>query len=138
MAAAGIEGEIALVRVADANEAAGRRFLGPPSVRVDGEDVRATGQHDRAGGPRALEHAAAAGQRPERGGDPACRGRHETGCDGRSRDRSALLGHDGPHPRVDEALEAVGSGGQGVELQALAGGDEAEVADWLCRRGSGR
>ena len=39
MAAAGAEGEVELVRIACADEAQRQRFLGSPSVRVDGEVV---------------------------------------------------------------------------------------------------
>jgi hypothetical protein len=39
---------------------------------------------------------------------------------------------------MDEAFEAVGSGGQGIELQTLTRGEEPEVADRLRRRGSRR
>jgi hypothetical protein len=39
MAAAGVVGEVELVRIADADEAQRQRFLGSPSVRVDGEDI---------------------------------------------------------------------------------------------------
>ena len=39
MTAAGVVGEVELVHVASADEARRHRFLGSPSVRVDGEDV---------------------------------------------------------------------------------------------------
>ena len=39
MTAAGVVGEVELVRIAGADEAQRHRFLGSPSVRVDGEDI---------------------------------------------------------------------------------------------------
>ncbi len=39
MAETGVEGEVAPIRVTDAEDAARRRFLGSPTVRVEGRDV---------------------------------------------------------------------------------------------------
>jgi hypothetical protein len=39
LAAAGVDSQVELVRIQDVDEAARRRFLGSPTVRIDGEDV---------------------------------------------------------------------------------------------------